>query len=194
MFSQISASERDKSVPSPTCIRMSCSIANASGSVALRANMGCSCIHRECVLRFLQRRPNLQWSSTPRYVVYSQNLLQLQCTVKTLIGGYAAAREVFERELLEFAASLHAELHSLADHFVCNAERHSATNKARRTRQRVHKAASGSFLHARIIECHARHEPGCDLYDAADLLCSRKYRLLRLLHIFVVSQRKASHR
>src|SRR5215469_4410238 len=121
MFSQISASERDKSVPSPTCTRMSCSIANASGSVALRANMGCSCIHRECVLRFLQRRPNLQWSSTPRYVVDRQNLLQLQRTVKLRIGRYTADREVLVREILELAAFLHAELHHLADHLVRDA-------------------------------------------------------------------------
>src|SRR6516162_1198892 len=140
MFSQISASERDKSVPSPTCTRISCSIANASGNVALRANMGCSCIHRECVFRLLQRRPNLQGSSTTRYVVYCQNLLQLQRTVELRARRYPAAREIFLRELLELAALLHTQLHRFADHLVGNAEGHSATHEMRRARQRVHEA------------------------------------------------------
>src|SRR6516164_11812053 len=107
MFSQISASDRDKSVPSPTCTRMSCSIANASGNVALRANMGCSCVHRECVFGFLQRRPNLQRSSTTRYVVYCQNLLQLQRAAKLWISRDSAAGEIFAREMFELAALLH---------------------------------------------------------------------------------------
>src|ERR1035438_1192101 len=106
MFSQISANERPKRVPSPTWIWMSCSIAMASGRVALRANMGGSCIHRECFFRFLQRRPNLQRSSTTRYVVYLQYLLQLQCIVELLISLNAADCKLFGREVLEFAALL----------------------------------------------------------------------------------------
>src|ERR1035438_1295666 len=86
MFSQISASVRPSRVPSPTCTWISCSIAMASGNVALRANMGGSCKYREYFLRLLQRRPNLHGSSAPRYVVDGQYLLQLQCIIELRIG------------------------------------------------------------------------------------------------------------
>src|SRR5271169_5181612 len=137
---------------------MSCSIANASGSVALRANMGSSCVHRECLLRFLQRSPNLQRSSTTRYVVYGQNLLQLQCIVKLRTGHNAAARVVFQREMLQFAAFLHAELHGLTDHFVRMTKGHATTDEICCAGQCVHEPARCGFLHTRIVESRARHE------------------------------------
>src|ERR1039457_4616408 len=107
---------------------MSCSIAIASGRVALRANMGGSCIHRECFLRLLQRRPNLHGSGTPRYVVDGQNLLQLQCAIELRIGLNTATRIIFRQEMLQLAALLNTQLNGLADHLVRMPEWHSIAN------------------------------------------------------------------
>src|SRR5271166_2320941 len=164
---------------------MSCSIANASGSVALRANMGSSCMDRECFLRFLQCRPNLHGSSTTRYVVYCKNLLQLQCTVKLRIGRYPATCVVFRRETLELAVLLDAELHRIADHLVRMAERHSAADEIRCAGQRVHEPARCGLLHARVVESDALYKTRRDLHHARHLLRGGKNRLLRLLHVFV---------
>src|ERR1017187_6766533 len=106
MFSQISARVRPRRVPSPTCTWLSCLMAIASGRVALRANMGGSCINREYFLRLAQRRPNLHGSGTPRYVVDGQYLLQLQCAVEVRTSFNIATRKIFRREMLQFAALL----------------------------------------------------------------------------------------
>ena len=87
-----------------------------------------------------------------------------------------------------------AELDGLADHLVRLAERHSAANQICGARQRVHESAAGGLLHARVVEGHACHEAGRYLHHARHLLGGGEDRLLRLLHVLVVGQRKSLHR
>src|SRR5271169_5201572 len=99
--------------------------------------MGGSCIQRECFLRFLQRRPHLRRSSTSRYVVYLQYLLQLQCVVELLIRLNAAEGKLVGREVLKLAAFLNTKLYCLADHFVGTAERNTVPNQIGCACQRI---------------------------------------------------------
>src|SRR6516225_8185203 len=108
IFSQISFSERGSKVPSPTWTWINCSMAKASGSLALRARMGGSRVHGYFFFCGVQGCPHANGGSASFDVVNGQNIGQGQSVIKRLAGLNSAKREVLRRQLLKFATLLQA--------------------------------------------------------------------------------------
>src|SRR5438552_15362340 len=156
-FSQISASERGRRVPSGEYEQMRSWMRSASGSRASRVCMGLLVDRTESLAGTGKRFANAGWRGASQNVVNCKHVVQRHEGVEVLCEMGIQLLQLRELQVLQFALLVESQTHSFADQFMRNPKRDAFADQIRGTRKRVHVAGFCCFLHARKIELDRPH-------------------------------------
>ena len=117
-----------------------------------------------------------------------ENRLQRQSAIHILVESRMDLLQLRYSKLLEFAGAFQAKLDGLADGFMRQPRWNSTSDQVSGRGPCIHRARTGSGLHASEIKLHILHPAGNQRQHGKHGLGRVKQRLLRLLHIFVVRE------
>src|SRR5258708_1363959 len=156
-FSQISASERGRSVPSGEYEQMRSQMRSASGRRASRVCMGLLVDRVESLAETGDSFGDAREGGPAGNIVNRENVVEGHEIVEIFSKIRVERLQVCELQVLQFACFVERQAHRLADNFMRDAERNAFADKVRCGGKRVQAARLSGLLHARKIGFDGLH-------------------------------------